>query len=63
MLLLLGEMELDSCIFYERVEYPSRGLKASHSSLEAKLRGNTSRTEDCQLCEAKFIDVSLLGKI
>ena len=51
MLLLLGEMELDPCIFYERLEYPSRGLKASHSSLEAKLRGNSKRTEDCQHCE------------
>jgi len=36
------------------------GLKASHSSLEAKLRGNSKRTEDCQHSEAKFVDFSLL---
>jgi hypothetical protein len=60
MLLLLAEMELDPCIFYERLEYPSRGLEVSHSSLETKLRGNSKWTEDCQHCKAKFVDFSLL---
>ena len=63
MLCLLGDVELDPSIFYEHLEYPSRGLKASHSSLEAKLRGNSSRTEGCKHCGTKFVDFSLLGKI